>query len=95
MIRVVRASLDNLYKAIDGVVAMTNELDEVFNKMFDNKVPEVWNKVSYPSLKPLASWINDFLDRLQFVQSWIDNGAPITFWISGFFFTQSFLTGTL
>jgi len=43
---------------------MTNELDEVFNKMFDNKVPEVWNKVSYPSLKPLASWINDFLDRL-------------------------------
>lgn len=63
MIRTVRSSLDNLSKAIDGLVTMTNELDEVFNKLFDNKVPEVWNKVSYPSLKPLASWMNDFLER--------------------------------
>ena len=63
MTKTIRSSLDNLRKAIDGIVAMTNELDEVFNKLYDNKVPEVWNKVAYPSLKPLASWINDFLDR--------------------------------
>jgi len=66
---------------------MSSDLEEVFNKMYDNLVPDTWAKVAYPSLKPLGSWINDLVERLNFMQKWIDDGAPPNFWIAGFFFT--------
>merc|ERR1712166_1583495 len=47
------------------------------------------------SLMPLANWVSDLLARCAFIQLWIDEGTPLCFWISGFFFPQAFLTGSL
>jgi dynein heavy chain len=56
-------------------------------------VPEIWHANAYPSLKPLASWVLDFVERLNFMNDWVEKGSPANFWISGFYFTQSFMTG--
>jgi dynein heavy chain len=67
LINVVRTSLVNVGKAIRGEVPLSVELEEVYSCVFNNIVPGVWAKRAYPSLKPLASWVLDALERLKFM----------------------------
>ena len=78
-----------------GLIVLSKDLDGMANELYNNQVPSLWLKRSYPSLKPYASYLDDFVEKMAFFQGWIDNGQPNVFWISGIFFTHALLTGTL
>eukprot|EP01006_Ploeotia_vitrea_P028045 TRINITY_DN60801_c0_g1_i1.p1 TRINITY_DN60801_c0_g1~~TRINITY_DN60801_c0_g1_i1.p1 ORF type:complete len:662 (-),score=42.29 TRINITY_DN60801_c0_g1_i1:160-1866(-) len=95
LLDIIHKSLKDLLKAIKGLVVMSADLEAVLVSLSNNQVPKLWEAKAYPSLKPLAAWVLDLQQRTDFIDSWFKNGLPPTFWLSGFYFPQAFLTGTL
>jgi dynein heavy chain len=95
LLAVIHSSLANIKKAIKGLLLMDEELEAAYNAIFDGKVPPMWIKKSYNTLKPLGSYVNDLVERVKFYETWIAQGIPVVFWFSGIFFTQAFTTGAM
>jgi len=88
-------SLKEIDQALKGLIGLSEIMDKVCKSLVKGLVPDLWKQKSYPSLRHLASYFDDLLKRLKYFQNWIDSGPPAAYWISGFFFTQAFLTGIL
>ncbi|XP_066590873.1 dynein axonemal heavy chain 1-like [Prorops nasuta] len=91
----IKSSLNDILKAIKGLIVMSDKLESTVDKLFSNKIPQIWQDKGYASLKPLGAWYIDLKARINFIRTWQEKGIPAAFWISGFYFPQAFLTGTL
>ncbi|XP_053396215.1 dynein axonemal heavy chain 5-like isoform X3 [Mercenaria mercenaria] len=87
----VRNDLTDLKLAIDGTIIMSENLRDALDNMFDARVPTLWKKISWES-STLGFWFTDLLDRNAQFYSWLYDGRPTTFWMTGFFNPTGFLT---
>jgi len=91
VISVVRNTLTDLQLAIEGTIIMSENLRDALDNMFDARVPNLWQKISWES-STIGFWFTELVERNQQFSSWVFSGRPKVFWMTGFFNPQGFLT---
>ncbi|XP_036925260.1 dynein heavy chain 14, axonemal [Sturnira hondurensis] len=67
---VIHKSLKDLQLAIKGETILSHDLEETQESLLKSVVPPLWQKHAYRSCKPLSSWVNDLIQRLNFFNTW-------------------------
>merc|ERR550514_1522590 len=91
VVSLVRVTLSNLILAIDGTIIMSATLQDALDNMYDARVPTSWQKISWNSAT-LGFWFTELLLRQQQFYSWVFDGRPKSFWLTGFFNANGFIT---
>jgi dynein heavy chain len=87
----------DMIDAIDGSIIMTPDIVDSINAVFDFRVPRKWQydptgaEISWLTMS-LAGWIKGLLDRHYQLHNWCFKERPPSFWFTGFFNPQGFLT---
>lgn len=97
ILTIVRRTMVDMIDAIDGSIIMTPEIVDSINAVFDFRVPRKWQydptgaEISWMTMQ-LAGWIKGLMDRHFQLSNWIFKERPPSFWLTGFFNPQGFLT---
>lgn len=98
IITIVRTMLVAICDAIDGTIIMTPEIVDAIEAMYQYRVPKKWvydptgAEISW-LVPSLGGWLKSLKDRYFQLNTWYSTGQrPPSFWLTGFFNPQGFLT---
>ena len=95
--KLVRDDLLAVQLAIKGEVTMTQAILVSINELYAAQVPNVWmftiTGMLFSFMLPnISLWFNALQARWDQWNSWLQNGRPRSFWMTGFYNPQGFLT---
>lgn len=90
----IHSGLSTIIKITKGTASITEELEEVMLALSQLKVPKAWGS-TYPSIKPLGTWMPDLTLRIDFFRAWVDDSLPKCWWLPALTYPTGFLTAVL
>jgi len=87
-------SLKELSLGFKGELTMSDAMEAIVTALYMDQIPSPWSKVSWPSRRPLSTWLVNFASRLQQLEDWSNNPTelPKCTCLSYLVNPQSFLT---
>merc|ERR1712060_767455 len=97
---IVRRTMSDMVAAIEGTIIMTADLVDAINQVYDSRVPTKWQHQAGAEISwltpSLGGWIRGLIDRHFQLNNWLCKGSrPISFWLTGFYNPQGFLTAAM
>jgi len=91
---VITQSLHELNLGFAGELTMSENMENLMNALYLDRVSAGWAKFAWPSLRALGTWLFDMSMRLVQLEEWTANPMeiPKVTWLSGLINPQSFLT---
>jgi len=86
--------LGELQLGFKGELTMSEQMEQLAEALFEEKLPEWWVRLGFPSTRPLRSWLVNLKERCTQLDDWIADplNIPKVVDVSKLFNPQSFLT---
>jgi dynein heavy chain len=86
--------LQELVLGFKGELTMSEQMENLKNNLFMQKLPYWWEKLGFPSTRPLSSWRVNLQERFVQIDDWLGDmvNIPKATDIAKLFKPQSFLT---
>lgn len=99
----IRRSLVELRKGLDGLLNMSEPMEDMVIALGINMVPGrnpfhkcSWERYAWPSKRGLASWFVDLLRRVDQLSRWSSTlETPLSLWLPGIFNPMAILTAIM
>ena len=73
-----RSNLSDMLLAIEGTIVMSTALRATLDAMYDARVPDTWEKISWQSAT-IGFWFTELLERDGQFRRWCFHGRPKVF----------------
>ena len=72
LVGVMVKSLAELEQGLRGELQLSGDMDALMAALYTDRVPKLWEKAAYPSMRPLGGWLRDLRHRWQQLTEWIE-----------------------